>query len=45
MAKKKATKKPKNIKVKLEQPMEFDEFMRRIVRVKPPKDKTPPQID
>jgi len=41
--KKQPKKTPKNITVKLPQPMPFDEVMRRIVRVKPPKsDKSDP---
>lgn len=32
------------VKVKLPQPMGFDEAMRRIVRVKPPKDNQPPTV-
>jgi len=43
MAKKKAEKKLKNIKVRLDNPMPFDEFMQRIARVKPPKDSEPNQ--
>jgi hypothetical protein len=39
MAKKKQSKSTKNINVKMETPMPFDEAMRRIVRVKPPQDK------
>jgi hypothetical protein len=48
MAKKKKSKQPKPITVKLPQPMEFDEIVKRIVRVKPPKDEPrdtqPPEI-
>ena len=32
-------KKKQSVKVKLPKPMPFDEFMDRIVRVKPPKEK------